>query len=393
MSQTNKRSPIAITIYAWVISLALILHVFNEMTLGELKLFHIPTTLAFLISTAFIYKLCKPQVYAYCLIIFTFISAILSVYPQALYNALIFMVVIGACGSIPKCSYDHIIKLTNYLIPIPMAFLAIGLAANEKYRYTGMYNDPNYLCTTMLVFLFIICQGFYIFKNRTIKIGLICEILIILAITAATLSRTGLACILLMVIISSWVFIKKYKVIAVALLIGGIGYLCYDTPPVVVEAIDKFESREENKGNFSSASNLRYEISMRGIRYVLSNPIELPFGMGIGAVGHWEYFNSDNTDIHIDHNTLTASFSEQGIIGLIFFVLILYTTFKTNWDLPPNSKLRLLRLSAFFSIFIFSLSINQMTYLPFWWLIFLLNNTTSLHEDSSYRRLRSFRKH
>ncbi len=393
MTALTKKKLIGIKVYLWSITFALILHVFNELGVGELKIFHIPAAVAFIIPIIFAYRINKIQSYSYFLIVVTFLSALFSSYPQSLSKALTFMIVIGSCVAIPKCNYNYIVKLSNILIPIPLAFLVVGLMTNVSYRYTGMYNDPNYLCTTLLVFLFLILQGFHIFHNKVIKIGFVCEIVIILALTVATLSRTGLACIMFMIVISAWEFIKKYKVMAVALLIAGGIYLYSDTPQAIIEAIDQIESREDNKDNFASASNLRYEISMGGIRYVLSNPENLPIGMGIGAVGHWEYFNSDNHDSHIDHNTLTASFSEQGIIGFILFLLILITTFKVNWNLPKGNRLRLLRLSALITIFLFCISINQMTYLPFWWIIFLLNNTTSLNENSSHRRLRSLRKY
>ena len=388
----SSKSPHGTTVYVWLISLSLILHVFNDLEIGGLKLFQIPAAIAFIIPLFFVYRLGKVQMYSYLFIIFTFISAFFSPYPEALSKALTLMIVLGACAALPKCKYDQIIKISNCLIPLPLLFLSINLRSNISYRFTGFYNDPNYLCTTLLVFLFLILTGIYTFKNKIIKTVLIFEIITIITITAATLSRTGLTCIALMIVISAWELIKKYKFISIALLTAGIIYICSDTPQAILEVIKQIESREDNAGDFSSASELRFEISMGGVAYVISHPLQIPLGMGIGAVGHWEYFDSEIKDNHIDHNTLTASFSEQGAIGFILYLLILYTTLKTNWRLPSNNRFKALRLGAISTIFIFSLSINQMTYLPFWWLLFLLNNKTDEnYENPSYRRFREIR--
>lgn len=370
--------------YAWLISLSLILHVFNDLEIGKLKLFQIPAAFAFIVSPFLGNKTTRIQVYSYLFILFTFISAILSPYPDSLLNALTFTIILGACIAIPKCSFYKLIKITNFLIPIPLFFLLIELTKNLNYRYIGFYNDPNYLCTTILVFLFIILADINRTKNIIIKVFYIIEIIGIIIIAIATLSRTGLLCIALLVIINSWGTIKKHKIGAIILLIIAIIYFSNNTPQTVSDIIEQIESRESNPGNFSSASKLRYEISMGGVNYVISHPYRIPFGMGIGAVGHWEFFENYVNDNHIDHNTLTTCFSGQGLICLILYFLILYTTFKTNRRLP-RGKLKVLRISAFMVIFIFSLSINQMTYLPFWWLIFLLNNTTNdNYENTTY---------
>ena len=327
LNMTNSILKIKDKIYIWLISFSLILHVFNNFEIVGIKAFQIPSALVFLINITNLRKSNLLQRISILLIIFAIISGIFSPYPEAFAKSITFMVIIGACIGIPKINFIYLIRISNILLPISLLYLLILLRSSIVWRFIGAYNDPNYLCTTLLVFLFLVLIGFKIFDSKILKIFLIFEILIIIILAAATLSRTGLICIGILIIISCWEFIQKFKIYSLFLfLILGI-YMYINTPPELISTIDKVTSREDEHGNLSSAKNLRFAISMRGITYVISHPQYIPFGMGIGSVGQWEYFDHYSNDNHIDHNTLSASFSELGIIGFWLYAYILYLTF------------------------------------------------------------------
>lgn len=388
MIQVNYLKRIGISAYIWLITISIILHVFNTVGVGELKLFHITCVLALVIQIICRYKISRIQVYAIILIIVTIISAYLSPYPNSIIKAITFGVVIGSCLYLSLGKYFKIIHVTNLLIPIPLFFLLYLSIRNTAYRFTGFYNDPNYLCTTLLVFLFLILQGIDYFKNKLIKFLLVTEVLILIYIATTTLSRTGLLCISFLTTIALWQFIKRYFWIALLLIVTTSLVFIYNTPTIIENSIEKIESRQNNKDNLNSAANLRYEISLRGVSYTLSQPQYLLFGMGIGSIGHWTYFNKSYSDLHIDHNTLTSCFSEQGLLGIVLYLSIIIHTIKININIKTSRKFKIIRIGVLIAVLIFSLSINQMTYLPYWWIIFFLNNKNFSNENNTYCRLR-----
>jgi len=116
------------------------------------------------------------------------------------------------------------------------------------------------------------------------------------------------------------------------------------------------------------------ELSLQGIKYVLQNPFRWFIGLGLGETGREEAIPF-RIDYHRDHNTITSCITEQGIIAFLFYVMILLEIWKNiccRNDLRNLEKM--LRLTFFLVLGLFSLSIWQMTYLPYWWLLFLLDN-------------------
>lgn len=387
--KTGNKSTFIFTLYIWVISMALILHVFNAFEIGPFKVFQLFAAAGFLISLFYINSTGDIQKLSYFFIFFTILSSLLSPYPDSLSKAIVFSIVLGSCQMLAVVSNSKVLKIANLLIPIPLIFLLFILSINKSYRFVGFYNDPNYLCTTLVVFLSLILLYYVNCKSTITKFLLIGEIIIIAYITVATLSRTGLACIGFIIVVGLWEYIKKHKYVALLGIIAVSVYFSINTPPLINDTISKIESRSENNhDNFTSATNLRLRISMKGVNYVFSHPQFMFFGLGSGSIGHWEYFEDASNDRYIDHNTLTSTFSEQGLIGFCLLIAILYQTFKINWNLRENSQCKSIRLSVFLALLIFSLSINQNTYLPFWWMIIFLNNKNLDYENHSYSRLR-----
>jgi len=379
--------------YILLISASLILHVFNELEISEnLKAFHVPAALACLIVVFFFPKRNNLQLITYGLSAVAVFSSALSPYDGALTRAVSMSIVLIGCSGIVYIQSIRIIKFINWIIPVDIAILYLHLFSSIGfYRYTGFYNDPNYLCTTLLVFVFVILEYFLKTKRLFIRCFLFAEILLILILAAATLSRTGIVCLLLVLIAYSWELITRYKFIAIVLLLTGAIYMTYDTPELVSTAIEGFNNREDEHGNLSRASKLRFIIAMKGINYVATHPWYWLQGLGLGATGHLDCFDGYVGETNLlDHNTITSTFSETGIIGFVLMINLFIITIKQNLKKSnTNSTDRLLRVVGSFSLLIFCLSINQLTYLPFWWMMYLLNNRTFINENTEHYRLRA----
>ncbi len=381
--------------YIVCIVASLMLHVFNELNITEeLKFFHITAALACVIVIVFFPKSTKTQILTYGLGGIAILSSALSPYPGAITRAISMVIVIIGCSGLSYVNANKIIKLANILIPIVLVVLyAHFLSLVAIYRYTGFYNDPNYLCTTLMVFEFLIFEYMLRSTKKVIKFLLIFELGLIFMLAVPTLSRTGIVCLLFLVMAYSWELILKYRKIAIISLGIAIAYLVFSPPAFITNSIESFNSREDEHGNFAQASNLRMEIALKGVNYVTHHPEYWLQGLGLGATGHLEYFHDYRGDTHyLDHNTITSTFSETGVIGFFLMVTLFILTLKKNLK-KTNMKSpdRLLRICGCLALFVFCLSINQLTYLPFWWMIYLLNNQNLINENIAYNRLRSCR--
>ena len=113
------------------------------------------------------------------------------------------------------------------------------------FRYTGFYNDPNYLCTTLIVFLTLVLCEFSRIDNKYIKVGLIVEILIIVFLVTTTVSRTGLLCVIVMLAISMWGYLKKHTIPSVIVVSLAIGSFVYTNPKLVENTIESYTTRAD----------------------------------------------------------------------------------------------------------------------------------------------------
>ena len=271
----------------------------------------------------------------------------------------------------------------NCLIPIALIRLLLHYLQSDAgsfYRFQGFYEDPNYLCTTLLVMYFYIQLLWNLLANKWIKIGLIIEILLIFLLVSASISRTGIVCFLLMTVVFWWDVIKKNIKTSVIFIpvFGIVIFVCFHE--YIQNALEGYSMRETHRNDsISSASDLRWQISLNGIRFLFSHPSYFFQGIGIGTystatncIPGWQ--TSMSTRWFIDHNTITGWFSEQGMVGLVLLVRFLYLICKR---IVSNMNFKIMHLNTYFvSVFgiflLFSISINQTNYLPWWFLIFTL---------------------
>jgi hypothetical protein len=367
------------------------LHVFNLGGGEGLKPFHIPAVIACILSFFVLKKKDKLYRYVIWFLIFALISSILS-YATSAYSMWINMfIVLTGCLGLAYVDPKPFLMLTAIFIPIDIIVLFYHSIVEPQYRYQGFYNDPNYLCTTLIVFIFILLLVYTNIQKKLYKAVIIFTLVITYALILMTLSRTGLFGSLLLLLGASTTAIRKHFVkFIVAASICMVALLNYASNFIDNKWEQIYERIYENNDNIENAGSHRWDLSLQNIRFIMDNPQFIPFGLG-GGTTYGKYamqvpgLNKYRKDWHIDHNTWTSVFSEQGLFCFILFFIIINVTFNRMRKKTKNAKKYLL-YGAFFSIFLFSFSISQKTYLPFWWIMFVLNNIKlrTLINDSRY---------
>lgn len=192
---------------------SLILHVFNDIEIGGgLKLFHAPAAVAFILS--FIIGSGKDRIRSLAIffIIWTLIGALTSPWDGSFMRAVTFTIILGSVMGVRNVeNQEKLLHWINITLPLPLIALTRYYFTDVWYRYQGFYEDPNYMCTTLIVFLYLILLEFVSVKNKYIKLGLIGEILIILFLVSTTISRTGLVCTGLVLVLSFGISLRKIK--------------------------------------------------------------------------------------------------------------------------------------------------------------------------------------
>lgn len=363
--------------YIVLISLLLLFHVFNNIQLSEtVKVFHLFSAAA--IGTSFFLTKTKDKIIKtfHLLLIWSFVSCMLSPIDGSLLSDVKFLIVALSVSLIPFVPFQKLVLYVNAVIPIALMLLVRNYFAESVYRYQGFYDDPNYFCTTLLVFFFYIQLLWKETEKKILKAGLVVEMLLIFFLVGTSISRTGLACLLMMIIVFWWDMFKANKGRTLLALIVLFAIVFHYFGDYIMAAIEGYTMREtENKDTLASASNLRWEISMRGLTYVFSHPQYLFQGFGIGTYSQAYVLEGWHASTHhLDHNTITSWFSEQGLIGFILLIRFLILLFKRlkNSSYLKESGLRMICICVFCVFVLFSTSINMTNYLPFWFLMFTL---------------------
>lgn len=353
-------------IISFLYALFLPLHMLNSMTLGEsLKLWYLPVMVMAVVGM-FQCKRCWPykQYRRYAmLVVLTFLTCIIGgtlVVGDCVNFLIIFLSLIPLLGMDKRLIY----QLTPFFL-----FVAIELSfmfatwINTNYRFQGLYNDPNYLCVSLVVGIYMCCQNF---KNNgwIVKMASVLAILFSIYTVLVTQSRGGMValfCVLFFVLISY--YSTNRKIVLTILLIG---FLSSSSLMVkYAQNIDNIVMRfsGERESDVSSANSRIQEIES-SFHAIADFPPVLLFGAGYGISGKAleERMNLpylfDN--YHRIHNTYMAVFFEQGVVSFFLFLGMVLTLVLRTWK---NDKVKFAVLVA---ILLQAATIWLMPYLPFW---------------------------
>lgn len=381
MEKTVNKQSVLFRLYIICMAISLPLHVFNMGGGDGLKPFHIPAAIACVLSFIFLKKKEKLYKIVIWFLEVALLSSLLSYASSAFSIWLNTFIILTSCVGLAYVESKQVLKYATLLIPIDVVVLYYHSLVEPQYRYQGFYSDPNYLCTTLIVFIFLLLLVYSNTEKIIAKVVIIGTLVLTYALIFLTLSRTGLICSLLVLLLSSIAAVKKhfFKFVIAAML--GVWALQHYATSFLDNQWDlMYERVFEANDNVEYARAHRFHLSLQNIRFILDHPQYIPFGLGGGTTigvnasevpGLAQYRKSPIGD----HNTWTSTFSEQGLICFILFSFIIFITFnKVRGN--RNGSNRYLLLGVFLSIVLFSFSVSQKTYLPFWWVIFFLNNSS-----------------
>lgn len=374
------------TIYIFSVVATFILHAFNSIEFGGVKLFYIPAAISFILSVVFSDKNQLLNRKTLMLVLWALFSSIVSPYDGATSRAFTFMVVTVSLFGMLSCDKKKILHIVNAAIPIVLFFLLAHRESDEFGRYQGFYNDPNYLCTTLITYIALIMMEIFVINKKYFQLGLIVEILVILFLVTTTVSRTGLFCSLLLLLLTTWGLFLRYKFQTALVVFIGIGALLYYNPTIIGDTIESYMIRAERGDELSGATDLRKEIALRGVEYVITHPQYLFQGLGNGGTANASCYDGFVVKTKEgDHNTLTSMFSEQGLIGFIIYIGILWYLFKYLYNSFKTSIVHRISFFTFIVLQIFSLSISQVLFYPFWFFLFYTDNINiNEYENTTY---------
>lgn len=380
MKTYKRTNSIIEQVYSFCLALMLPLHVFNVGSDDGIKPFHFPAILACVLSVFFLSQKGSLFKWFKYFFIFSLLSSLLSFFNGSFREWLKLFVVIYSCFGLAVVGTEKMLKWLSIFIPITLLILLASSITAPQYRFQGFYHDPNYLCTTLFAFLFVSSLIFVKTDSKPLKIIQVISIVIIYYLLLLTLSRTGFLCGVLFLLLVALLNRRKlsFKHIILVPIVILVAY-SYSSEYVNESLSNLYERSYGEKSNIESGSETRSLLSIQNIIFILDNPQYIPLGLGTGGVkpfgasqipGLLNYRKSDGQD----HNSWTSCFSEHGLIAFIFYFLIYVQIFK-GLKSRKKSSIKYIAFSTFLSIVLFSFSIYENTYLPYWWLMLFLNNS------------------
>ena len=174
---------------------------------------------------------------------------------------------------------------------------------------------------------------------------------------------------------------RAFRLFRIALIGGAFVLIWWLTAPLADHATHRFE-RAVGPSRDSSLQ-ARVEIWNNGLELLATNPV---FGVGLlNAVTLSEVIMPYSSFAgYSTHNTYLGVFIEMGIVGLLFFVLILVRSWRSYWALPSKitkSDIVLLSIPPLIvGLTEYNLTPGQVFFWPFW-IAILLPRLAMLKEE------------
>lgn len=203
-----------------------------------------------------------------------------------------------------------------------------GLAAREKIDGTFVWAGVNALAAFYAHYIFVFLGLFFICNQKTIKILSAIIVVIGTYIVLFLYSRGSYAGILTGIILIAFVRKKLLLVPIILLIIFWQSIL----PIKVIERIQQTKGSET--GTLDDSSQKRLDIWEKSIQLFKENPI-----MGVGYIV-FPYLGYELGDTH---NMYMKVLAEQGIIGMIIFLMLFWLALKSAWRLYKDSSDDLLK--------------------------------------------------
>lgn len=252
------------------------------------------------------------------------------------------------------------------------------------YRYGGFYGDANFLALALLVIIFMCIISYKRENSVYLKILYVISIIASIPLIFLGRSRSGMISLILMLIIvlkdirkkSAWLswFVVLITVFSFIML-----YKTFDESFLL--AIQRFSSESD-----SDVASAQYRLDgiFGAIRVFASNPLLIPFGIGLGNTADMMYYYS-NMGYHTEyviHNTFVSIMYEAGIIVAVLYCFFYY---KILGRIIASRDIILFGL--FVSLFLALFTLPGAVFMPGWIALFFLcnGNLYEINSDNDQR--------
>ena len=353
-------------------SLFLPLHIMNTLGSETLKLFQIPVAIMGLYALTVLpryyrsYREVRLLVWFLLCVLISFTLGGLSILRSYLTVSLIILSVIPFID----LNKSLFVKLTPplYLISLVYSYLYADYS-NVLFRFTGLYNDPNFLVMSIILGDFI-C--FYAFKNTKIIIKAISIVAILFSIylLLLTQSRGGLIAFGILCFFGLLELYKTKKTL-VFIILGTVFISSGSLTVKYYKNIQKYAERFDGMASGQEGSAKTRILQLKAIAQGVSEyPETILLGVGIGKTHDCEipiWKRPDNVITeryqyqHQIHVTPAGVFFEDGILAFICYLIFMIDVF-----LRVKKSKNLFCMGLYLAATIQSLTIPSLPYLPYW---------------------------
>lgn len=352
-------------VYPILYALLLPTHMLNSMEVASgIKLWYVPVVILAFLGFMQLGRQKKDKFFRLgsLFVFLSFVSVLVGGVP-VLVNCVELTLLFLAILPLQRTRKSRFYQLSPFLFIIAIYFSFIYANwDNEDWRFQGMYNDPNYLVTSLIVGIYLCVQAF-ICGNKVMKAVSVVAILCALYTIVVTQSRGGIIALL---VFAFFIAVRGYQRSKVWFFF--VAFLLLVTSTSVLSRFSKnvdnimVRFSGERVGDRSGAMS-RFEEINTAQDVIEKHPWILLTGGGYGITGSAKEmlglpykYNND----HRIHNTLFAVLFEQGIIAFVVFCMMIVVLLRRTWK-TDNIKFGLL-----LAVFIQSMTIWLIPYMPLW---------------------------
>jgi len=365
--------------------LSLFMYVFGHSTdWGQLpfpdKMFYFPCaiTLGIAVFSPKYWKFSKADKLYISFWIIAFLNTMVSVNMtfETIFNSLIGFLIFRHLTNV---DYKLVIRLLLYVTPVVIAIHYVysnPFALAAGHRYGGFQGDPNCFSFAMNVFVFVCGYMLNYDSNKWHKILSVVCIALIFPLLLAAASRGNIAIAALIIAYTFKDTLKNNKAVAVIIIAVALGF----GGKYIARFATQFETVTNRYQETEGSSEYRTQELTIVPTLLLSHPEYIPFGIGYNESMHAhsrfpeEYYHEGRC-----HNSYMSVLLEEGLIGFILFMCFFYQKTRTVWErrYQSDGKYRLIMMVA---ILFFFYTIYCLPFLPFWFILNLISNTTDSEE-------------
>jgi len=368
--------------YAIMASISLIMYIFGHSTdAGTLpfpdKLFYIPCAITLLIAFCChdYWQFDKGDKIFMSFFILTLVSSIIigNVIWLHIISCLLGFLIFR---HIRNTDLRLLVNIIFILTPVVVVIHYVYTSPFSYYsgeRYGGFQGDPN--CFSLAMNILVYINGYVIIHAKKVwkRIVSMANIAAIIPLILAGASRSGVLCLVILIIISIIIAtkrsLKKIAIIGLLVIVCGGAYL--NTFEAQLEnTISRFSGDNESD---SQSTAYRFEEFSIAWNVITENPSYFFMGIGFSQTVNahkyiMQYYHKGRA-----HNTYMSVLMEQGVFGFILFMWFLITIGEKIWYSRIYEDW-LMRVALFGSLLAFIFTIFALPFLPFWFALYLCQN-------------------